>query len=94
MTDNVSRVNVARLDANGNPDPTWPLGYCSMRGHHERNCATHEDHMALVREGVGFSSVPGPSDAELLEETRNDRELVADEFHGLAPGEWTEMFGK
>jgi hypothetical protein len=31
---------------------------------------------------AGFSRVPGPTDAELREETRADRELMRDELHG------------
>jgi hypothetical protein len=61
--------------------------YCPMVGHSERSCPGYptEEHMALVRQGIGFSSVPGPTDAELREETRADLELVWDEFHGRDP---------
>lgn len=77
-----------RLDANGDPNPLFPLGYCALSGHREAGCLDRQTHMALVVAGVGFSTVPGPSDRELLDETRADLELVADEFHGRAPGRW------
>ena len=60
------------------------LGYCPMNGHAQLDCPgfPEEAHMDLCRQGIGFSRVPGPSDAELREETRADRELMLDEYHG------------
>lgn len=59
--------------------------YCPMAGHSERDCPGYpsEEHAALSRAGIGWSSVPGPSDAELRAETRADLELVADEYGGV-----------
>lgn len=61
--------------------------YCAMRGHAEQFCPGGNStvHRALSAAGVGWSTVPGPDDEELAEETRNDRELLADEFHGRLP---------
>ena len=57
--------------------------YCPMAGHAEAECdGSDEVHMALIFSGVGTSSVPGPTDAELRSETQADRELMLDEFHG------------
>ena len=72
-------------DADGNPNPRFPLGYCPMSGHSERGCSTYAGHMALVRQGVGLSTIPGPSVAEIARESREDFELLADEFHGRLP---------
>ena len=59
--------------------------YCSMSGHADRDCPgfPSEEHTALSKAGIGWSSVPGPSDAELREEMRADLELMADEYHGF-----------
>lgn len=55
-----------------------------MRGHAERGCfgreATEGLHMALCREGVGFSTVPGPSRIEIDREGRKLRGMP--EFEG------------
>lgn len=74
-----------RFDADGAAHPRWPQGECGMVGHAERGCSTRAEHLDLVREGVGFSSVPGPSGRELVEETLADTELMADEWHGRRP---------
>jgi hypothetical protein len=58
--------------------------YCPMRGHAERDCPGYPtpEHMALSTAGIGWSSVPGPSNAELRDEMRADIELTLDETHG------------
>lgn len=58
--------------------------YCPMSGHAERACPGYPtpEHAELCRQGIGFSSIPGPDDQELLEEIQSDRELMLDEFHG------------
>jgi len=53
------------FDTEGNRNPLYPQGVCGMWGHMERGCLTYERHMALCREGIGFSSIPGPTDAEI-----------------------------
>jgi hypothetical protein len=65
------------IDGNGRP-------YCPMSGHAERDCPGYPtpEHMALSNAGIGWSSVPGPSGAELRDEMRADWELMADEYHG------------
>ena len=58
---------------------------CMAAGHSQFDCpGKGEQHIQLYRQGYGVSRVPGPTDAELREETRADRELMADEFHGRA----------
>lgn len=65
------------IDANGQP-------YCPLSGHSQRGCpgSPSPEHSELFRQGYGWSSVPGPTDAEIREETEADRELMLDEFHG------------
>lgn len=58
--------------------------YCPMGGHAERGCpgyptTTHAD---LVRAGVGVSTLRAPSDSEIRDETRADRELVRGDMNG------------
>jgi len=53
------------FDTEGNRNPLYPQGVCGMWGHMERGCLTYERHMALCREGIGFSNIPGPTDAEI-----------------------------
>lgn len=72
------------VDAAGRPNPLYPLGYCSMRGHSERGCSTFDEHVHLIRQGHGVSTVPGPSERELAEETDADVELRRDE-HLVGP---------
>ncbi len=62
-------------------DPTGR--YCMANGHARFQCPGDGSfHIELFRMGFGVSTVPGPSDAELREETLADTELMASEFHG------------
>ncbi len=62
-------------------DPTGR--YCMASGHSQFQCPGDGSfHIMLFRQGFGVSRVPGPSDAELREETEADTELMASEFHG------------
>lgn len=62
-------------------DPTGT--YCQANGHAGHGCPGEgPDHIELFRLGLGVSNVPGPSDAELIEEMQSDMELMADEYHG------------
>ncbi len=54
----------------------------AMAGHLEAGCDSYARHLELCAAGVGFSSIPGPSEAEAY---AGDRELVASEFHGRDP---------
>ena len=57
--------------------------YCQANGHATFGCpGGGPQHIELYRLGFGVTKVPGPTDAELREETRADRDLMADQFHG------------
>lgn len=63
------------------------LGMCNMSGHSERGCdggvLSSVRHRALIKQGVGFSTVPGPSDAEIAAESadlsRSRMERIVDD---------------
>ena len=61
-----------------------PIGtYCMAAGHSQFDCPGEgPEHIDLYRQGYGISRIPGPTDAELREETHADRDLMASEFHG------------
>ncbi len=62
-------------------DPTGT--YCMAAGHARHGCpGSGPLHRELYALGFGISRVPGPSDAEIANETRADTELLRDEFHG------------
>lgn len=52
-------------------------------GHSQFDCpGKGPAHIDLFRQGYGVSYGPPPTDAELREEMRADRELMLSEFHG------------
>lgn len=70
--------------------------YCPMSGHAERACSGMgtQRHREFIAAGIGVSTVPGPTDAELRQEIATDFELLHDEFHrGDPPGIDGEMYG-